>query len=136
MSERVDKFCDGLRDKLNGIEARLTALKAAADAKAQESQQKVEGMLDSAQARVESHRTAIEAAKANAAGWAEEKKSKFDQKVAEWKNKRQLQFLSARADRAEGYAAAMFDLAVAAADEAELAMLEASLARLDAEAAA
>ena len=136
MSERVDKFCDGLRDKLNGIDARLTALKAAANTKANESEQKVKSMLDAAQKQIDARRAAIEAAKANVAGWADERKTKFDRRIAEWKEKRETQHLTARADRAEAYAAAMFDLAVAAADEAELAMLEASLARLDAEAAA
>ena len=136
MSTRADKFCDDLREKLSAIDDRITAMKAEASGRAQASQQAVKASLDSVQKRVDAHRTAVEGAKAKVAAWADEKKSKFDGKVAEWKEQREARLLDARVDLAESYAAAAFDLAVAAADEAELALLEASLARLDAESAA
>ena len=136
MSARADKFCDDLREKLSAIDDRITAMKAEASGRAHESQQAVKALLDSVQKRVDAHRTAVDGAKAKVAAWADEKKSKFDGKVAEWKEQREARLLDARADFAESYAAGAFDLAVAAADGAELALLEASLARLEAKSAA
>jgi len=136
MSAQIDKFCDDLRQKLNSLDHRITALKAEAEGKAHESKEAVKALLGAVQKRVDSHRAAIEAAKAKADAWAREKKANFDGKVGEWKKKGDVQLLDARAELAETYAVAMFELAVAAADEAEVALLEASLARLDAKAAA
>jgi|SRR5271165_2123684 len=136
MSVQVDKFCDDLREKLNSIEARITALKADADGKAHESKEAVKALLNSVQKRVDAHRAAIDGAKAKVDAWASEKKANFDGIVGEWKKKGDAKLLGTRAELAETYAVAMFDLAVAAADEAEVALLEASLARLDAQAAA
>jgi hypothetical protein len=136
MSTRADKFCDDLREKLSAIDHRITAMKAEASGRAQASQQAARALLDSVQKRVDARRNAVDDARAKVAAWADEKKSKFDGKVAEWKEQREARLLDARADFAESYAAAAFDVAVGAADEAELALLEASLARLDAESAA
>jgi uncharacterized membrane protein len=135
MSVQVDKFCDDLRQKLNSIDERITAMKADANGKARQSQQAVKTLLDSVQKRIDARQAAVDGAKAKVTAWAEEKKAKFDGKVSEWKEKGEARRLVARSELAESYAAGMFDLAVAAADEAELALLEASLARLDAQAA-
>ena len=65
--------------------------------------------------------------------WADERKAVTSDKIAEWKAKREIGKLASRADRAERYAAAAVDVAVAAVDEAEQASLEAWLARQDAD---
>ncbi len=62
-----------------------------------------------------------------------EKRAVFDDQDASWKDNADLSWLEARADDVEGYATAVFELAVAAADEAAQAALEALLARNDAE---
>jgi hypothetical protein len=56
--------------------------------------------------------------------------------VASWKEKHEVAKLSARADRAERYAADAVDSAAAALDEAEEAILDALVARIDAATAA
>jgi hypothetical protein len=55
---------------------------------------------------------------------------------AGWKENRRVYLLNSRADDAEAYAGAVFDLAAAAVDEAAQATLEALLARHDANLAA
>jgi hypothetical protein len=52
--------------------------------------------------------------------------------VAEWKAKRQQDKLVKRADQAEDYAVACVAVAMASAAEADLAVLQATLARMDA----
>ena len=53
--------------------------------------------------------------------------------IEEWKAKREHEKLVARADRAEDYAATAIIIALAAVEEAEIAILEAVAARIDAE---
>ncbi len=67
--------------------------------------------------------------------WFEEKKAATDEKVAEWKTKRETAKLQNRADGAEHYARAALEVAMSAVDNAEQATLEAWLARKDADAA-
>jgi hypothetical protein len=68
--------------------------------------------------------------------WIERKRPAFDLNVAEWRTHRSFLELNERAADAETYALAAFELAVAAADEAAEAALEALLARSDAAGAA
>ena len=51
--------------------------------------------------------------------WVDEQKLVTSDKIAEWKAKRETTKLQNRADKAERYAAATIDVAVAALDEAE-----------------
>jgi len=55
--------------------------------------------------------------------------------VSDWKAKRETRKLNARADRAETYAADAIDYAMTSIDEAEEAILDAVVARVDADAA-
>jgi hypothetical protein len=68
--------------------------------------------------------------------WVDEKRPSFDTKVVAWREEKSFLKLNTRADDAETYALAVFDLAIATADEASQAALEALLARCDATAAA
>ena len=52
-----------------------------------------------------------------------------------WKERHKTHLLEVRADEAETYAIAVFELAASAADEAALAVLQALLARNDADTA-
>ena len=54
--------------------------------------------------------------------------------IEEWKAKREHEKLVAHADRAEDFAATAIIIALAAVEEAEVAILEAVAARIDAEA--
>ncbi len=135
MSAKIDRLCDQLRIKLHGIDRRLEALKGNNSATSEKSRHLVESQMDSVQQRIFERRHRVEAANASVAEWIE-KRAVFDDQDASWKDSADLSRLEARADDVEGYAIAVFELAVAAADEAAQAALEALLARNDAELAA
>ena len=80
-------------------------------------------------------RTALNTIRSNIKARAEEKMHETKEAVSEWKTKREIRKLNARADRDEAYAADATDFAVASIAEAELAVLDAVVARLDADAA-
>ena len=132
MSERIDRLCDQLRIKLHGIDRRLEALKGNNSATSEKSRHLVESQMDSVQQRIFDRRHAVEAANASVAAWIE-KRAAFSGEDAVVKEDADLSHLDARADDVEGYAIAVFELAVAAADEAAQAVLEALLARNDAD---
>lgn len=136
MSEHIDRLCGDLRIKLHGIDRRLEALKGNAMATSEKSQHAVESQLDRVEQRIFDNRNVVEAANARVKAWLDGRKDGFNGNRAGWKQNRQVHLLNGRADDAEAYAVAVFDLAAAAADEAAQAALEALLARNDANVAA
>jgi hypothetical protein len=132
MSEKIDRLCDQLRLKLHGIDRRLEALKGNNSATSEKSRDLVESQMDSVQQRIFERRHRVEAANASVAEWIA-KRAVFDDQDSSWKESADLLRLEVRADDVEGYAVAVFELAVAAADEASQAALEALLARNDAD---
>ncbi len=136
MSEHIDRLCGDLRIKLHGIDRRLEALKGNAMATSEKSQHAVENQLDRVEQRIFDNRNVVEAANARVKAWLDGRKDGFNGNRASWKQNRQVHLLNGRADDAEAYAVAVFDLAAAAADEAAQAALEALLARNDANVAA
>ena len=134
MSTKIDQLCEQLRIKLHGIDRRLEALKANNVATSEKSRHLVESQMDSVQQRIFERRHAVEAANAHVAAWIEKRRG-FSDQVPRWRTSGSLSRLGTRAEEAEGYAIAAFELAVAAADEATQAALEALLARDDAEVA-
>jgi hypothetical protein len=136
VSEPIDRLCDQLRIKLHGIDRRLEALKANGSDMSDKSRHQLESQIDSVQQRIFDRRRAVETANARVTAWVERKRPAFDRNVAEWRKQRSFLELNERADDAETYALAAFELAVAAADEAAEAALEALLARSDATGAA
>jgi hypothetical protein len=139
MSERVDKFCDGLRDWLNAVETRVQSVKANIQALPGKAEKAVQGTIDEARAKVHAQKERVEKTQASLKTWAEQKMAETREAVAEWKAKwkakREAKKLSARAERAEAYASDTVALALASIDEAEAAILDAVVARMDADAA-
>lgn len=135
MGERIDQFCEDLRLKLTEIDNGLDSLKAKVRAGAEHVQQDVQSHLDRVEQRIEQNRAELAAAQADVKAWVDQRKAATQEKIAEWKAKRQIDRLENRADLAESYAAAARVIAAAALDEAEQAALEAWLARHDADAA-
>ena len=132
MGQRIDQFCEDLRQKLTMTDSGLEGLRTKISGKAMHVEQDVQSHLDRARQRIEQGRAKVDAAHAEMKNWAEERKAITREKIAEWKEKRDLGKLQNRADNAERYATAPIDVAVAAMDEAEQASLEAWLAREDA----
>jgi predicted nucleic acid-binding Zn-ribbon protein len=135
MSQRIDQFCEDLRLKLTNIDSGLNGLKIKIDGKGHGVEQDVRNHLDRVQKRIEQGRTKVAASQAEVKNWVDDKKTETKEKIGEWKATRETSKLQTRADRAERYAVAAVNVAVAALDEAERASLEAWLARQDANAA-
>jgi hypothetical protein len=133
MGQRIDQFCESLRLKLTNVDSNMDALKTKIDGRAQNVEQEVRSHLDAAKKRIDQGHAKVAAAQADMRNWAEERKAATSDRIAEWKAKLETAKLKGRADRAESYAAAAADVAVAAVDEAEQASLEAWLARRDAD---
>jgi hypothetical protein len=133
MSERIDQFRENLRIKLTGIDNELRALKTKIDSDAKAAERDVRNHLDAVKKLVEQERSKVATAQSDIKKWVDERKVETNEKVAEWKAKREKTKLQGRADFAERYAAAAVVVALAAVDEAEQAALEAWLARKDAD---
>jgi hypothetical protein len=136
MGQRIDQFCEDLRLKLTSIDGRVDDLKGRIDEKAENAEQDVRNHLGQVQKRIEQDRAKVSAAQGKVKDWVESRKTATADKIAGWKAKRETARLQQRADDAEAYASATVALAVAAIDEAELAAVEAWLARLDADSGA
>ena len=135
MGQRIDQFCETLRQKLTVTDNGLDGLKVKIQGKATHVEQDVQSHLDRVHERIEQGRAKVSAAQADMKNWAEQRKAVTSDKIAEWKSKWVTGKLQRRSDNAERYAAAAIDVAVAAVDEAEQASLEAWLARQDADTA-
>ncbi|HUK07247.1 MAG TPA: hypothetical protein VLX09_05205 [Stellaceae bacterium] len=135
MGQRIDQFCENLRLKLTNIDSGLTSLKAKIDGKTQQAEQEARGHLEKVRRQIQQNHAKVSAAQAEMKEWAESRKAATAEKIAEWKVKRETSRLQNRADKAERYAAASIEVALAAVDDAEEAALEAWLARQDAGAA-
>ncbi|GJD53239.1 hypothetical protein OPKNFCMD_6011 [Methylobacterium crusticola] len=134
MCEPIDRLCDALRIKLHGIDRRLEALKSNGSGTSDTSRHRIESQIVLVAQRIHGRRSAIAAASARVTAWTEGKRSLGD--AAQGREDRSLRRLNDRADGAETYALAAFELAAAAADAATNAALEALLARREATEAA
>jgi hypothetical protein len=136
MGQRIDQFCENLRQKLTMAESGIEGLKTKINAKATHVEDDVQSHLGRVRDRVEQNRAKVAAANTEMAAWVDQRKMDTTEKIAGWKAKRDMAKLQGRADAAERYAAASIDVAAAAIDEAEQASLEAWLTRQDADSAA
>jgi hypothetical protein len=136
MSGRIGRLCDELRIKLHGMDRRLEALKSNGVATFDQSQDMLESQLDRVEQRIYDNRVVVEAANIRVKAWLAEKRAGSVAGRDLWTERNKAHLLEARADDAEAYAIAVFELAAAAADEASLAVLQALLARNDADASA
>jgi hypothetical protein len=134
MSAKVDEFCDKLRDRLNAIEGKLQSVKADVQALPGQAEKILRGKLDEARAGLQAQKAHIEQTRSNLQAWAKQKIAETKETVAQWQAKRDVQKLNSRADRAEEYAIAAVAFAAAMIDEAETAVLDAVVARREADA--
>jgi hypothetical protein len=118
------------------MDRRLEVLKSNGAATFGQSQDVLEIQLDRVEQRIYDNRVIVEAANVRVKTWLAEKRAGSVEGGALWSQRHETYLLEARADDAEAYAIAVFELAAAAADEAALAVLQALLARNDADAAA
>ena len=134
MSSKIDLFCDRLRDGLDAVETRLHTVQANVLAMPGKAEHVLQDDLNAARRKVEAQVTRAEQAQEGVKAWAVAKVAETREAVGDWKAKRETKKLKARSDRAEKYAVDALFCGAAAMDEAEAAILEAAVARLDADA--
>jgi len=135
MSEKVDKFCDKLRDRLNAIEGRVQSVKADIQTLPAKAEKALRDKIDAARTKLQVQKERVEKARVDLKVWADQKLAETKEAISEWKAKHEVRKLNARAERAEAYAEAAMVLALFSIDEAEEAVLDAVAARKDADAA-
>lgn len=133
MSATVDKFCNDLRDRLNDVESRVQTAKASLQALAGQADKTLRQRCDELNRKARAKRDHIERLRESLKTKAQQKLAETKEIVSQWKAKNETRKLNARADRAEAYAADAIEFAVAAIDEAEQAILDAVVARMDAD---
>ena len=133
MSEKIDQFCEGLRNQLNHIESQLFKVSENVKAAPKQAADSIRSSFESAKAHHNENVQKLADAKAKLEQRLAAKKDEVAAQIDEWKNNREIAKLEKRADNAEAYAVAAIEFAAAATAEADLATLEAIVARVDAE---
>jgi hypothetical protein len=110
MSERIGRLCDELRIKLHGMDRRLEALKANGAATFDQSQDVLESQLDRVEQRIYDNRVTVEAANIKVKTWLAKRRAVSVAGKDLWTERHQAHLLEARADDAEEYAVAVFEL--------------------------
>jgi uncharacterized protein (DUF342 family) len=134
MSVNVDKFCNDLKGRLNVIERRVETVKANIQAFSGQAEKVVRDKLEAARNRLQAEKERVDQVRKNFKAQAQQKVAETKDAVNEWKKKNETRMLNARADRAAAYAEDAVALAVAGIDEAEEAILDAVVTRMDADA--
>jgi len=130
MSQKIDQFTNDLNQRLTGIEAHLKQLKGKLTTVSKEAEGTIKTKLAEARAKVDSKKEELVAAKETLAQRLETKKEEVEAEVATWKEQKEQEKLLKRAEKAEEYALAALLFAAVAAEEAEVAVLEAIDARV------
>lgn len=133
MGEKIDEFCSDLRDDLTAAENRLQYLKVQVDNAGQETREAIQTKLDQAKSDLEEQKHKADERQHRIKSYLEDKVAEAEHDINDWKAKRELKKLEKRAERREYYAADTVLIAMAAIDEANVAILEALEARLDAD---
>jgi hypothetical protein len=130
MNDVVAKFCDNVHEKLETLQGRLDSLKLNIGATYHLLQEKVVELRKAGEVR----ELPMHEARASLELWIEETRAETKNRASQAIRNHEVQYLSERADRAEGCAGIALKLAEASIDDAEWMILEAIAARLEAEA--
>ena len=130
MSTSITKFSKRIRHKLHEVEQRLDALKDATEDQAEQAGKAIHKHVEALEDDAHKTKDKLDQAKADMNAWVGD----AEEIVAGWKKTFDAKMLQTRAERSERHADAALVVALATVDQAEQAMLSASLARADAEA--
>jgi hypothetical protein len=133
MNTKMEQFCDNLRDRLNTMEGRCKSVRTNLQALPEEAENAWREKLEKARQTLQAQKARVEQTRSNLKARGQQKITETKEVVSEWKAKWETRKLNARADRAEAYAADAMDYAMATIDEAEEAILDAVVARFDAD---
>jgi hypothetical protein len=130
MSNELDRFCDSVHEKLETLQGRMDSLKLNIGTTWHSLQMK----LDEVRRKGKKSKQKIAEARINLEAWVNEDAAEAKSTVIQWIEEHERQKLVSRAQKAEDRACAAIMIAQASIDDAELMILEAIAARLDAEA--
>ena len=121
-----------LSDQLDAAKAKLDALKRELAGMHEEDMKALKEHQDEIRQRVEQQKARARQVQANIANWKQEKVAHTQEAILSWRQRREMDKLESRAERAEAYAADMVSVAALDFDEAEQAVLDAVAARYEA----
>ncbi|TFU05867.1 hypothetical protein EUV02_02245 [Polymorphobacter arshaanensis] len=136
MSDKIDHFCDAMRDNLNAVEAQIERLKSDIGTAQKDTVEGFERKLAEAQAAVTSQRNGVDAAGIRVRHWVTANREAGAAVIQGWKDKVDTGKLELHADQAEESAKSSVVIAEAALADAMLATYEAIAARHQANLAA
>jgi hypothetical protein len=129
LKEKLQRHLDEAKQRMDQARHDIATLQEEDKESIRKKADEVRQRLDAQQARAQELRDRV-------SSWLRDEKQQTDAQVASWRKKREIKHLERRADRAEEYAVSAVVTAMMDADEAEIAVLDALDARLDAEVAA
>jgi hypothetical protein len=130
MKNAMTKFSAEIQAKMKDVETRLESLKATMATQADHADQAIRAQIGILEDDAQKAKGTLERARDEMSTWVEDAKDT----VIGWKDQLNASMLHARADRSDRYAEAALVVALAGVDQAQKAMLSASVARSDAEA--
>ncbi len=133
MGNEMKDLYASLHARLDAVGNHLKKAMAEMQSASKETEAELRSKLSAAKVKVAEMKADAKASKAKLQELAEAKTAEVEEQVTEWKAKHQTDKLEKRAERAEKYAEACVDVALASAAEAEEAILEALAARMDAD---
>ena len=129
LKQKISQQIDAASAKLEALKRDLSSIHQEDMAALQEHQKDIRARIDQQKERAQQRRSDM-------ARWKSEKVAHTQEAIASWKQRRELEKLEARADRAKDYALDMVSAVVYDFEEAEQAVYDAVAARLEAESAA
>lgn len=140
MGEATEKTAGALRQKLSeqidAAKAKLDGLKKGLATMHEEDMQALQDHREKIRQGLDQQKARASKMQADIASWRQEKVAHTQEAIQSWRQRREIDKLETRAERAEDYAVEMVNVAAFDFDEAEEAVLEAVAARIDAEQAA
>ena len=114
MREKGGQILKDLQQKLADADNGIESLNARIIGWTRHAEKDVHRELDRIKKRIKAARARVTAARADIRDWLQTQKEETSDTVASWKEQRDIAKLQDRADRAEGYAAAAFELVIVA----------------------
>jgi hypothetical protein len=128
LKQKISEQIDAARTKLEALKRDLSSVHQEDMAALQEHQKDIRARIDQQRERARQRQSDI-------ARWKSEKVEHTKEAIASWKERREIDKLEARAERAKDYALDMVSAVVYDFEEAEQAVYDAVAARLEAESA-
>lgn len=127
MTDAITTFNLSLQAHVKDLQDRIAALNAKADTGLEHAGQEVRRQIDLLEARADKAKASVEASASVVQKWRDDS----IETIQGWKTKLDVSMLKARADRADHYAKAASEVAIASVSAAEAAALAAELAHAD-----